>query len=590
MDTNSTYETNENPIDRTVDNYLSEAESSFFLQFNKYTDILTDELLGFKREEMLVSWTSIHPFISNQLSQISRIERGQWRCRWDALMEPTKKRLFLYDSVDGIFDDFDDVKTLSPEYLFISSGDGSGETAYTALMSDYILISVIEIEGVIAKGLLFEKRGIQPSKMAFNPATDYYAPLMIYKNDKGFVSYPVESRSPKFVYNCISELVPNRTITTKAIKPITIEKGRAYYYIDKTADDSLKFRFITGDRKMKRQVRRTDAKFDIRHRAVTSPAIIIDLDSFRVISYFNKDAETPFLLDEHHYAMELTEDYLKKTARQPDELMDRKKPTVYSLYRKAVERLNPSLLKHFTNCEGMVSNIPGAYYHAGKQDRILFLMTNAERILTGKKKTFTTGKNQMVLSPCGFDLRPYLKELEDNGIIEPEMSKDDNRLRYRLSEKTSLSEITLFSFIMSCKIAEKYMDLEPRDKIIWDYSYHETVWEQKIVHQWIDAAGEKKYTWRESKDSKSIIYKSENKKDTNKIIKVEPRRQFRIGYFAKLFNVEENSIRTLKSTAIDSVNVSMKPSLQNIIKYIYAVDHQDNDNNRESTTEQMKSE
>ena len=309
MDTNSTYETNENPIDRTVDNFLSEAESSFFQQFNKYIVILTDELLGFKREEMFVSWTSIHPFISNQLS---RIERGQWRCRWAALMEPMKKRLFLYDSVDGLFDDFDDVKTLSPEYLFISSGDGRGETAYTALMSDYILISVIEIEGLIAKGLLFEKRGIQPSKMAFNPSTDYYAPLMIYKNDKGFVSYPVESRSPKFVYNCISELVPNRTITTKDIKPITIEKGRAYYYIDKTADDSLEFRFITGDRKMKRQVRRTSAKFDIRHRAVTSPAIIIDLDSFRVIGYFNKDTETPFLLDEHHYAMALTKDYLKK--------------------------------------------------------------------------------------------------------------------------------------------------------------------------------------------------------------------------------------------------------------------------------------
>ena len=590
MDTNSTYESNGNPIDLTVDNCLSEAESSFFLQFNKYIDILTDELLGFKREEMFVSWTSIHPFISNQLSQISRIERGQWRCRWNALMEPMKKKIFLYDSVDGLFDDFDDAKTLSPEYLFISSGDGRGETAYAALMSDYILISVIEIEGILAKGLLFEKRGVQPSRMAFNPATDYYAPLMIYKNENGIFSHPVESRSPKFVYNCISELIPCRTITTKTIKPITIEKGRAYYYIDKTADDSLEFRFITGDRKMKRQVRRTDAKFDIRHRAVTSPAIIIDLDSFRVIGYFNKDAETPFLLDDHQYAMELTEDYLKKNARQDEDLMDRKKPTVYSLYRKAAERLNPSLLKHFNNCEGKVSNIPGAYYHAGKQDRILFLMTNAERILTGKKKTYTTGNNQMVLSPCGFDLRPYLKELEDNGIIEPEMSKDDNRLRYRLSEKTSLSEITLFSFIMSCKIAEKYMDLEPRDKIIWDYSYHETVWEQKIVPQWIDAAGEKKYTWRESKDSKSIIYKSENKKDTNKIIKVEPRRQFRIGYFAKLFNVEENSIRTLKSTAIDSVNVSMKPSLQNIIKYIYAVDHQDNDNNRESTTEQMKSE
>ena len=50
MDTNSTYESNGNPIDLTVDNCLSEAESSFFLQFNKYIDILTDELLGFKRE------------------------------------------------------------------------------------------------------------------------------------------------------------------------------------------------------------------------------------------------------------------------------------------------------------------------------------------------------------------------------------------------------------------------------------------------------------------------------------------------------------------------------------------------------------
>ena len=583
MDTNSTYETNENPIDRTVDNIFSEAESSFFLQFNKYTDILTDGRLGFKREEMFVSWTSIHPFISNQLS---RIERGQWRCRWAALMEPMKKRLFLYDSVDGLFDDFDDVKTLSPEYLFISSGDGSGETAYTALMSDYILISVIEIEGLIAKGLLFEKRGIQPSKMAFNPSTDYYAPLMIYKNDKGFVSYPVESRSPKFVYNCISELVPNRTITTKDIKPITIEKGRAYYYIDKTADDSLEFRFITGDRKMKRQVRRTSAKFDIRHRAVTSPAIIIDLDSFRVIGYFNKDTETPFLLDEHHYAMELTKDYLKKNARQDDDLTDRKKPTVYSLYRKAAERLNPSLLKHFTNCEGTVSNIPGAYYHAGKQHRILFLMTNAERILTGKKKTFTTGNNQMLLSPCDFDLRPYLKELEDNGIIEPEMSKDDNRLRYKLSEKTSLSEITLFSFIMNCKIADVYQELKSQDQIIWDYSYHETFWEQKIVPQWIDDTREKKYTWRDSNEGESKIYIFEKKKDKYRTFAVNPKKQFRIGYFARLFNVDENSIRTLKSTAVDPLNVKNKPALQNIIKYIYTVDRQNDEKTKESTSGQ----
>ena len=586
MDTNSTYETNENPIDRTVDNFLSEAESSFFQQFNKYIVILTDELLGFKREEMFVSWTSIHPFISNQLSKISRIERGQWRCRWAALMEPMKKRLFLYDSVDGLFDDFDDVKTLSPEYLFISSGDGSGETAYTALMSDYILISVIEIEGLIAKGLLFEKRGIQPSKMAFNPSTDYYAPLMIYKNDKGFVSYPVESRSPKFVYNCISELVPNRTITTKDIKPITIEKGRAYYYIDKTADDSLEFRFITGDRKMKRQVRRTSAKFDIRHRAVTSPAIIIDLDSFRVIGYFNKDTETPFLLDEHHYAMELTKDYLKKNARQDDDLTDRKKPTVYSLYRKAAERLNPSLLKHFTNCEGTVSNIPGAYYHAGKQDRILFLMTNAERILTGKKKTFTTGNNQMLLSPCDFDLRPYLKELEDNGIIEPEMSKDDNRLRYKLSEKTSLSEITLFSFIMNCKIADVYQELKSQDQIIWDYSYHETFWEQKIVPQWIVDTREKKYTWRDSNEGESKIYIFEKKKDKYRTFAVNPKKQFRIGYFARLFNVDENSIRTLKSTAVDPLNVKNKPALQNIIKYIYTVDRQNDEKTKESTSGQ----
>lgn len=583
MDTNSTYETNENPIDRTVDNFLSEAESSFFQQFNKYIVILTDELLGFKREEMFVSWTSIHPFISNQLS---RIERGQWRCRWAALMEPMKKRLFLYDSVDGLFDDFDDVKTLSPEYLFISSGDGSGETAYTALMSDYILISVIEIEGLIAKGLLFEKRGIQPSKMAFNPSTDYYAPLMIYKNDKGFVSYPVESRSPKFVYNCISELVPNRTITTKDIKPKTIEKGRAYYYIDKTADDSLEFRFITGDRKMKRQVRRTSAKFDIRHRAVTSPAIIIDLDSFRVIGYFNKDTETPFLLDEHHYAMELTKDYLKKNARQDDDLTDRKKPTVYSLYRKAAERLNPSLLKHFTNCEGTVSNIPGAYYHAGKQDRILFLMTNAERILTGKKKTFTTGNNQMLLSPCDFDLRPYLKELEDNGIIEPEMSKDDNRLRYKLSEKTSLSEITLFSFIMNCKIADVYQELKSQDQIIWDYSYHETFWEQKIVPQWIVDTREKKYTWRDSNEGESKIYIFEKKKDKYRTFAVNPKKQFRIGYFARLFNIDENSIRTLKSTAVDPLNVKNKPALQNIIKYIYTVDRQNDEKTKESTSGQ----
>lgn len=583
MDTNSTYETNENPIDRTVDNFLSEAESSFFQQFNKYIVILTDELLGFKREEMFVSWTSIHPFISNQLS---RIERGQWRCRWAALMEPMKKRLFLYDSVDGLFDDFDDVKTLSPEYLFISSGDGSGETAYTALMSDYILISVIEIEGLIAKGLLFEKRGIQPSKMAFNPSTDYYAPLMIYKNDKGFVSYPVESRSPKFVYNCISELVPNRTITTKDIKPITIEKGRAYYYIDKTADDSLEFRFITGDRKMKRQVRRTSAKFDIRHRAVTSPAIIIDLDSFRVIGYFNKDTETPFLLDEHHYAMELTKDYLKKNARQDDDLTDRKKPTVYSLYRKAAERLNPCLLKHFTNCEGTVSNIPGAYYHAGKQDRILFLMTNAERILTGKKKTFTTGNNQMLLSPCDFDLRPYLKELEDNGIIEPEMSKDDNRLRYKLSEKTSLSEITLFSFIMNCKIADVYQELKSQDQIIWDYSYHETFWEQKIVPQWIVDTREKKYTWRDSNEGESKIYIFEKKKDKYRTFAVNPKKQFRIGYFARLFNIDENSIRTLKSTAVDPLNVKNKPALQNIIKYIYTVDRQNDEKTKESTSGQ----
>ena len=185
-------------------------------------------------------------------------------------------------------------------------------------------------------------------------------------------------------------------------------------------------------------------------------------------------------------------------------------------------------------------------------------MTNAERILTGKKKTYTTENNQMVLSPCGFDLRPYLKELEDNGIIESEISKDDNRLRYKLSEKTSLSEITLFSFIMNCKIANVYQKLNSQDTKIWDYSYHETFWEQIIVPQWIDNPKEKKYTWRDSNDDESKIYISEKKKDTNRTIKVNPKKQFRIGYFARLFNVEENSIRTLKSTAVVHLNVEDK--------------------------------
>ena len=53
MDTNSTYESNGNPIDRTVDNCLSEDESSFFLQYNKYIEFLTDELLGSNAKKCL---------------------------------------------------------------------------------------------------------------------------------------------------------------------------------------------------------------------------------------------------------------------------------------------------------------------------------------------------------------------------------------------------------------------------------------------------------------------------------------------------------------------------------------------------------
>lgn len=73
---------------------------------------------------------------------------------------------------------------------------------------------------------------------------------------------------------------------------------------------------------------------------------------------------------------------------------------------------------------------------------------------------------------------------------------------------------------------------------------------------------------------------------TKRTIEVNPKKQFRIGYFARLFNVEENSIRTLKSTAVDPLNVKNKPALQNIIKYIYTVDRQNDEKTKECTSEQ----
>lgn len=107
-----------------------------------------------------------------------------------------------------------------------------------------------------------------------------------------------------------------------------------------------------------------------------------------------------------------------------------------------------------------------------------------------------------------------------------------------------------------------------------------------IEPKWIDDTREKKYTWRDSNEGESKLYLSEKKKGTKRTIEVNPKKQFRIGYFARLFNVDENSIRTLKSTAVDPLNVEDKPALQNIIKYIYAVDYPDDGKTEESTSEQ----
>ena len=107
-----------------------------------------------------------------------------------------------------------------------------------------------------------------------------------------------------------------------------------------------------------------------------------------------------------------------------------------------------------------------------------------------------------------------------------------------------------------------------------------------IEPKWIDDTREKKYTWRDSNEGESKIYIFEKKKDKYRTFAVNPKKQFRIGYFARLFNVDENSIRTLKSTAVDPLNVEDKPALQNIIKYIYAVDYPDDGKTEESTSEQ----
>ena len=459
-------------------------------------------------------------------------------------------------------------EVVSPSYFFVEEGVNSiGFDAHyilEKLSGRYQLLAIYETDKTEQKGYLFIRNDIIPTYGRMIPPhmLPSITPFMIYNRSGVNHYYRKKSESPKFVYSCIQDVEPDHLSTIESPNDNKIKKGDTYFCINHLkGKDSVDFRFIHGDKELKSLVTREVSPIDINYNVVSSPAIIIDLDSLKVIAYVNRqDAKIPFLLDSHHISFKLTKEFMKES-KEPE----------YRKYNKAVYRLNRMLSTLFYRHVREIQTIPGRYYHPNLDERRLFAKCHTEIALSKglRVRTDSTDKG-ICLSPCGFHLQPYLQALMQYKMIEPVVTDNKEATgKYQLCNGTPMNCIVLFSYIMNSYIAERYIGekLTDSERQEWDNRYCQNYWTNNTNLTDTNV----KCHWRKG-NNKTITYNSE--RNGGKTIEVQEIKTFRITYFARLFSLSEDSIRTLKSTATNPINVNQNNSLMSIIRCILSIPKQ----------------
>ena len=218
-----------------------------------------------------------------------------------------------------------------------------------------------------------------------------------------------------------------------------------------------------------------------------------------------------------------------------------------------------------------IQTIPGRYYHPNLDERRLFAKCHTEIALSKglRVRTDSTDKG-ICLSPCGFHLQPYLQALMQYKMIEPVVTDNKEATgKYQLCNGTPMNCIVLFSYIMNSYIAERYIGekLTDSERQEWDNRYCQNYWTNNTNLTDTNV----KCHWRKG-NNKTITYNSE--RNGGKTIEVQEIKTFRITYFARLFSLSEDSIRTLKSTATNPINVNQNNSLMSIIRCILSIPKQ----------------
>ena len=155
-------------------------------------------------------------------------------------------------------------------------------------------------------------------------------------------------------------------------------------------------------------------------------------------------------------------------------------------------------------------------------------------------------------------------------MIEPVVTDNKEATgKYQLCNGTPMNCIVLFSYIMNSYIAERYIGekLTDSERQEWDNRYCQNYWTNNTNLTDTNV----KCHWRKG-NNKTITYNSE--RNGGKTIEVQEIKTFRITYFARLFSLSEDSIRTLKSTATNPINVNQNNSLMSIIRCILSIPKQ----------------
>lgn len=552
---------------------------------NPYITVIQNDPFTFKSEDIYVSPLSIEcdPSFEDVLEDLQK--HSQTLTKNLRLLEKYREHSYLdkpihcYGMIDAVrlAEQFArNNKIQLPSYILTEIySDIDFKYVDEALRGKYQLFAIYEISGIAGKGYLYKNNDLFPPLSQRTPSIP---PFMVYCHKGHNYVHRITSTNPKFVYLSLidspyyqhlhKEQNDDAPLRLQWEFPeeslaMSIKQGNEYYCVDKRIEaTTVKHRFIVGDIELKRLVSKVSSSKTIKHIAISSPAIIIDLDSFKAIGYIRQDSDIPFLLDSHHFPIRLTELYMNES-----------EATEYTRYKKAVDRINRSLASSFERCVGDSSSIPGEYYHPTLEERRLFVSCQIERILSkGFRLKDGSSETGICLSPCGFSLKPYLDVLVNNKIIEP-VKTDAGKAtgRYQLRKKTQMISIVLFSFIMNTYIANEYEEsLTSAERHEWDYSYHENLWTTYLRNTNIEG----KYRWREC-EKKTITYKFEE--DENGELTITETKAFRVSYFARLLSLDENSIRTLKPaiTNPDKVNPDKEngnASLREIIRFIKKVD------------------